>query len=86
MAISTSLHRVNKVRVIELEKSGSIALTLTDSERNDVTVFFDSIDELVNLTTAIRKGGSYGIEYSIQTGEPVGELGKVPTISEYFQA
>ncbi len=83
---STSLHRATKVRVIKLETADSIALTISDSDRNEVTLFLNSIDELVNLGTIIRKGGTYGIEYSVQTGKPVGELGKVPTISEYFQA
>jgi hypothetical protein len=84
MSMSSSLHQPSKVRVRELEKSGSIALTVTDDERNEVTVFFNSIDDLVNLTTAIRKGGTYGIEYDIQTGKSSVELSGVKTISEYF--
>lgn len=69
--MNVSLHTPEKVSVIELERSSGIVLIITDNKGNDSKVFFKDYQSFFNFSKIIRQGGTYGIEYSLESGEQI---------------
>lgn len=68
--MNTSLHRPTVASVKELDNS-VITLTITDDKGNDSYIFFSDYDNFLNFSKVISKGGIYGIDYDLKTGEKV---------------
>lgn len=68
--MNTSLHRPTVASVKELDNS-VITLTITDDKGNDSYIFFKDHDTFLNFSKVISKGGTYGIDYDLKTGEKI---------------
>ena len=73
----TSLHRPATTTVRELDNS-VIVLTVTDDKGNDSNIFFDNYDLFFNFSKTISKGGIYGINYDLKTGQKVKNQTETP--------
>ena len=68
--MNTSIHRPTSVNVKELDNS-VIVLTITDDKGNDSYTFFNDYDAFFNFSKIVAKGGIYGIDYDLKTGQKV---------------
>ena len=68
--MNTSLHRPATANVKELDNS-VIVLTITDDKGNDSYTFFNDYDAFFNFSKIVAKGGIYGIDYDLKTGQKV---------------
>ena len=69
--MNTSLHRPTVASVKELDNSSVITLTITDDKGNDSYIFFNDYNTFLNFSKVISKGGTYGIDYDLKTGEKI---------------
>jgi hypothetical protein len=57
------------VKVEELNGSEVIALTIEDESGNESRIYFSDYKTFINFSQSVAKGGTYGNQYNLKTGE-----------------
>lgn len=66
--MSSTLHTPKYVRVTTLSE-GTIVVTVTDDQLNDVKIFFDGFTQFINFASRLMTGEARSEKYEIQAGE-----------------